>query len=88
MKTLYFILATSCCIIGYSQEKNSTRKDFKIVVNNEAFKAQMRKDSLNVIKSTNTKKVFVLPPQENSSVSIDTIVNSKTVPLNSSKKKL
>lgn len=88
MKILYIILANLCCIIGYSQEKNSTRKDFKSVENSEMLKVQMKKDSLNGIISISTKKTSVIPGQDNNAVKtiIDTTINSKTPPLNTTKK--
>ena len=90
MKTVFIIIASLCCTIGYSQEKNSTRKDFKPVENTEVLKAQMKKDSLNGIKSISTKKLLVISSEDNNpaETTIDTTHNSKAVPLNSSKKKL
>lgn len=89
MKKLFIIIANLCCILAWSQEKNSSRKDFKPVENKEALKAQIQKDSLNGIPSTNTAKNFVISSQNNNPAQtiIDTTINAKVIPLNTSKKK-
>lgn len=87
MKTAYVIIANLCFIIGYAQEKNSNRKDFKPAENSKALIAQMKTDSLNGIKSISTKKIFAISQDTGSANTIiDTTTNSKKVPLNTSKK--
>lgn len=89
MKTLYIIIASFCCIIGYSQEKNSTRKDFVSKENIEALKARVKKDSLSGIKGVNTKKNQVIQNNNNNNFqnTVDTLSQSTNTKKASSKKK-